>query len=130
MPAPLARRQLSWMEPPFSTIRTRLSAVSVRRATLTTQLATVSILRTEQKRLRIPPGCYGLQTQFCKPLLDLDRANGNGSDLGFEVVNDRAFVPGVAGYSGPLGLQFAVSADGKGLEFGIPDAFFTGQFLA
>ena len=50
---------------------------------------------------------------------------------GFEVFNDRAFVPGVDGYSpGPLGLQFAVSADGKGLEFGIPDAFFTGQFLA
>ena len=66
---------------------------------------------------------------FANLYFDLDRANGNGSDLGFEVVNDRAFVPGVAGYSGPLGLQFAVSADGKGLEFRIPDAFFTGPIF-
>lgn len=63
---------------------------------------------------------------FANLYFDLDRANGNGSDLGFEVFNDRAFVPGVPGYSGLLGLQFAVSADGKGLEFRIPDAFFTG----
>ena len=64
---------------------------------------------------------------FANLYFDLDRANGNGSDLGFEVFNDRAFVPGVGGYSPwPLGLQFAVSADGKGLEFRIPDAFFTG----
>ena len=57
---------------------------------------------------------------------DLDRANGNGSDIGFEIFNDRAFVAGVPGYSGPLGLQFVASADGSGLEFRIPDAMFTG----
>ncbi len=57
---------------------------------------------------------------------DLDRATRPGSDLGFEVFNDRAFVPGVGGYSGPLGLEFIASADGTGLEFRIPDAYFTG----
>lgn len=57
---------------------------------------------------------------------DLDRANDNGSDLGFEVFNDRAFVPGMAGYSAALGLEFAVSGDGTGLEFRLPDTLFTG----
>ena len=33
---------------------------------------------------------------FANLYFDLDRANNNGSDLGFEVFNDRAFVPGVA----------------------------------
>jgi hypothetical protein len=66
---------------------------------------------------------------FANLYFDLDRANGNGSDLGFEILNDRAFVPNAAGYSAPLGLQFALSADGKGLEFEIPDAFFTGPIF-
>jgi hypothetical protein len=55
---------------------------------------------------------------------DIDPANNNGSDLGFEVENDRAFVPGIAGYSGPLGLTFATSVDNMGLEFVIPDSLF------
>lgn len=63
---------------------------------------------------------------FANLYFDLDRANGNGSDLAFEITNDRAFVPGVPGYSGPLGLAFAASIDGTGLEFRIPDAMFTG----
>ena len=62
---------------------------------------------------------------FANLYFDLDRANNNGSDLGFEILNDRAFVPGAPGYSASLGLTFAVSADGKGLEFRIPDAFLT-----
>jgi len=32
----------------------------------------------------------------------------------------------VAGYSSALGLQFAVSGDGTGLEFRLPDTLFTG----
>ena len=62
---------------------------------------------------------------FANLYFDLDRANNNGSDLGFEVFNDRAFVPNMPGYSALLGLQFALSADGRGLEFRIPDTFLT-----
>lgn len=68
----------------------------------------------------------GTPLPFANLYFDLDRANGNGSDLGFEVFNDRAFVPGVAGYSAALGLQFAMSGDGTGLEFRLPDTLFTG----
>jgi hypothetical protein len=56
---------------------------------------------------------------------DLDPVNGNGSDLGFEVLNNRAFVPGIPGYSGALGIQYALSGDGLGLEFVLPDSLFT-----
>lgn len=62
---------------------------------------------------------------FANLYFDLDRANGNGSDVGFEVVNKQAFVPNVTGYATGLGLTFAKSDDGKGLEFRIPDAYFT-----
>lgn len=67
----------------------------------------------------------GTPLPFANLYFDLDRAAGNGSDLGFELPNDRAFIPGVAGYSGLLGLQFVVSGDGTGLEFRIPDTLFT-----
>jgi hypothetical protein len=67
----------------------------------------------------------GSSFNFANLYFDLDRANNNGSDLGFEVTNNRAFIPGVNGYAEGLGLTFALSADGKGLEFRIPDAFFT-----
>jgi len=74
-----------------------------------------------------PPGSPSpFPLAFSNIYFDLDRANNNGSDLGFEVFNDRAFVPGVPGYSAALGLQFAASADGTGLEFRIPDALLTG----
>jgi hypothetical protein len=68
----------------------------------------------------------GTPLPFANLYFDLDRANNNGSDLGFEVFNDQAFVPGMAGYSAALGLQFAVSGDGTGLEFRLPDTLFTG----
>jgi hypothetical protein len=64
---------------------------------------------------------------FANIYFDIDPANNNGSDLGFEVTNDRAFVPGMAGYSGPLaGLNFAISGDGTGVEFSIANELFTG----
>ena len=73
-----------------------------------------------------PPGSgTPFPLAFTNLYFDLDPINNNGSDLGFEVFNNRAFVPGVSGYSGSLGLQFAASADGTGLEFRIQDAFFT-----
>jgi MYXO-CTERM domain-containing protein len=64
--------------------------------------------------------------QFANLYFDLDPANGNGSDLGFEITNDRAFVPGMAGYSASLsGLTYALSADGLGIEFAIDNSLFT-----
>ncbi|MEK7494361.1 MAG: PEPxxWA-CTERM sorting domain-containing protein [Patescibacteria group bacterium] len=63
---------------------------------------------------------------FANLYFDIDPANNNGSDIGFEITNDRAFVPGIAGYSGPLaGLSYALSGDGKSLEFSIQNALFT-----
>jgi hypothetical protein len=56
---------------------------------------------------------------------DLDPANNNGSDLGFEIANLRAFIPGVDGYAPTPGVQFATSADNMGFEFSIPDSYFT-----
>lgn len=62
---------------------------------------------------------------------DIDPANGNGSDLGFEITNGRAFVPGMPGYSAgtsttPLaGLSYAISGDNTGIEFSIANSLFT-----
>jgi hypothetical protein len=61
---------------------------------------------------------------FSNIYLDLDPHNDNGSDLGFEVTNDRAFVPGVAGYAEALdGLNFVVGT--SGFEFSISNALLT-----
>lgn len=77
------------------------------------------------------PGGTGAGS-FANLYFDIDPANGNGSDLGFEITNGRAFVPGMNGYSAgtaqsPLtGLSYALSADGTGLEFSIANSLFTG----
>lgn len=64
---------------------------------------------------------------FANLYFDLDPANGNGSDLGFEITNDRAFVPGIGGYSDPLsGLNFALSGDNTAIEFSISNDLLTG----
>lgn len=55
---------------------------------------------------------------FLNLYLDTDADTSGGSDLGFEITNDRAFVPGVAGYSAPLGLSFATGTNS--VEFAIP----------
>ncbi len=55
---------------------------------------------------------------FLNLYLDTDPAVSGGSDLGFEITNDSAFRPGVAGYSAPLGLSFATGANS--VEFAIP----------
>ena len=62
---------------------------------------------------------------FANLYFDLDPQNNNGSDLGFEVTNSRAFIPGTAGYAAVPGLQFVVSVDGTGIEFLIPNSAFT-----
>ena len=63
---------------------------------------------------------------FANLYFDLDPQNNNGSDLGIEVTNSRAFVAGGNGaYANLPGLQFAISADGSGIEFKVPNAVFT-----
>lgn len=49
--------------------------------------------------------------------------SGGGSDVGFEVTNDRAFIPGQSGYSSDLGLdifQGGTASTGFVVEFAIP----------
>jgi hypothetical protein len=49
--------------------------------------------------------------------------SGGGSDVGFEVTNDRAFIPGQPGYASNLGLdifQGGSAATGFVVEFAIP----------
>ena len=63
---------------------------------------------------------------FANLYFDLDPANNNGSDIGIEVVNSRAFIAGSSIYAPVAGLQFVVSADGTGIEFVVPNSTFTG----
>ena len=58
---------------------------------------------------------------FANLYFDLDPANGNGSDIGFEVTNSRGFVAGGSGYS-PVPIDFFAS--GGIVEFSIPDTYF------
>lgn len=73
----------------------------------------------------------GLVNNFANLYFDIDPAADNGSDLGFEITNGRAFVPGISGYSAgtsavPLsGLTYALSADRTGIEFSIANSLFT-----
>ncbi|WP_425228796.1 PEPxxWA-CTERM sorting domain-containing protein [Sphingomonas sp.] len=68
-----------------------------------------------------------LGVAFANLYFDVDPANNNGSDVGFEITNRRAFAPGVNGYSATLpGINYAFSADGTGLEFSIANSYFTG----
>jgi hypothetical protein len=73
---------------------------------------------------------------------DLDFANlyfdtnpGSGSDIGFEVTNQRAFKPGVAGYinytvgSADIHYSLGSSLGSRILEFAVPYAVFTANTL-
>jgi hypothetical protein len=61
---------------------------------------------------------------FANIYLDLDPANGNGSDLGFELsgTNADAFIPGVSGTVETPDVFTAVSDGGDTIEFAIPYA--------
>lgn len=65
--------------------------------------------------------------QFANLYFDLDPANNNGSDLGFEIGANgvNAFVPGVAGSVALSGISTAFSADGLGIEFALSNSLFT-----
>jgi hypothetical protein len=58
---------------------------------------------------------------FANLYWDLDPANGNGSDIGFEVTNSRGFVAGGSGYS-PVALTYFASSGI--VEFSIPNSYF------
>jgi hypothetical protein len=61
---------------------------------------------------------------FANIYLDLDPANGNGSDLGFELsgTNADAFIPGIGGTVLTPNVFTAVSDGGDTIEFAIPYA--------
>lgn len=63
---------------------------------------------------------------FANLYFDIDPANNNGSDLGFEVTNLRAFVPGIAGYAATPTIQYVIGAGDSYLEAAIPISLFTG----
>ena len=65
---------------------------------------------------------------FANLYFDLNPPAANGSDLGFEIANDRAFIPGGNGaYAENLaGLNFFVSADNSTIEFSIANSLLTG----
>ena len=61
---------------------------------------------------------------FANLYFDLDPANHNGSDLGFEIANNDAFIPGRSGAATPLpGMTFALG--GNSFEFSIDNSYFT-----
>ena len=62
---------------------------------------------------------------FANLYFDIDPQNNNGSDIGFEITNDRGFIAGGSGYSDPLGgLTFATNGN-NALEFAIANSYFT-----
>lgn len=65
---------------------------------------------------------------FANLYFDLDPANNNGSDIGFELGAGGAneFVAGVGGTVALGDVMTAVSADQLGFEFVIPNHYFTG----
>jgi hypothetical protein len=73
---------------------------------------------------------------FTNLYFDTNPPANNGSDLGFEVTNDRAFIPGVAGYSGSItaaGVLFSATTGTlttpNTIEVAFPWSFFTGDPL-
>jgi len=77
--------------------------------------------------LQANPGSGGSASGlgFANLYFDLNPLAANGSDLGFEITNQRAFIPGVPGYSATPGVNFALSGDGNTLEFSIPLSLLT-----
>jgi hypothetical protein len=63
---------------------------------------------------------------FANLYFDTDPQNGNGSDVGFEITNNRFFIAGAPGYydATPY-LTYAVDGGTHTIEFAIDNAFFT-----
>ena len=61
--------------------------------------------------------------QFANLYIDtIASTPGTGSDLGFEVTNDRAFIPGVSGYFNPSSSDFSFGTGSSGGTYGITAA--------
>ena len=61
--------------------------------------------------------------QFANLYIDtIASTPGTGSDLGFEVTNDRAFIPGVPGYFSPSSSDFSFGTGSAGGVYGITAA--------
>lgn len=79
--------------------------------------------------LRADPSQGASGGAFANLYFDIDpnRAVPNGSDIGFELsaASQNVFVPGMPGSIAANGISVAVSADGLGIEFSIPNTFFT-----
>jgi hypothetical protein len=66
------------------------------------------------------PGVFGANLYF-----DLNPSAADGSDFGMEVTNNRAFIPGVPGYTDLTGyLTFATNPNPAGIELSLPWSFF------
>ncbi|WP_426957961.1 PEP-CTERM sorting domain-containing protein [Muricoccus radiodurans] len=65
---------------------------------------------------------------FANVYFDIDPANNNGSDLGFEIGSNgvNAFVPGMSGSVMATGVAVAIAASMLAVEFAIPVEYFTG----
>lgn len=63
---------------------------------------------------------------FANVYFDVDPANANGSDIGFEITNNRAFIAGVPGYSSFLTGLLDFSTTATSVEFRLSNAAFTG----
>lgn len=77
------------------------------------------------------PGLSGQAVgNFTNLYFDTNPSVGDGSDLGFEITNSRAFIPGVPGYSGPIsGLTWVTGISPLATEFALPTSFFTADPL-
>ena len=78
--------------------------------------------------LRADPSQGGASAgTFANLYFDLDPANANGSDIGFELsaTSQNVFVAGVPGTIPASGITAAASADGFGIEAAIPISYFT-----
>ena len=81
--------------------------------------------------LRADPSSGGASAgAFNNLYFDIDPANGNGSDVGFELsaATQNVFVPGLSGPVAASGITVAASGDGLGLEAAIPISYFTDAY--
>jgi hypothetical protein len=76
-----------------------------------------------------PAGGGSAVASFANLYFDMDPANNNGSDIGFELSpgNQDVFIPGIAG-SNTTTSDILVAVLGNAIEVGIPLSYFTGPF--
>ncbi len=76
--------------------------------------------------LEAQPGLGGSAATVTFANLYFDIDNNPGSDIGFEITNQRAFIPGTTGYVATPSLNYLVSGDGNVIEFSIPNELLVG----